>query len=54
MGIRVEGSSPQPCNELNLTEAVIGEEPPRVVTLAKFPADEVPPPAEFMAHYSMF
>jgi hypothetical protein len=54
MGIRIEGPSTQPCNELHLTEAIIGEEPPRVVTLAKFPADEVPPPPDFMAHYSVF
>ena len=41
MGIKINESTQQPCNILNLTEVSIGEQPPRVVTLAKFPRDEL-------------
>jgi hypothetical protein len=40
MGIKISESTEQPCNTLKLTEVTIGEQPPRVVTLAKFPRDE--------------
>jgi hypothetical protein len=40
MGIKIDESARQPCNTLNLTEVSIGEQPPRVVTLANFPRDE--------------
>jgi hypothetical protein len=40
MGIKISESVRQPANTLNLTEVTIGEQPPRVVTLAKFPRDE--------------
>ena len=41
MGIKVSDASPQPVNKLNLTEAIIGNELPRVVTLAIFPGKEL-------------
>ena len=41
MGIKVSGDSPQPVNKLNLTEVIIGNERPRVVTLANFPGKEL-------------
>ena len=41
MGIKISDDSPQPCNSLNLTEVVIGNELPRVVTLAKFSGKEL-------------
>lgn len=40
MGIKISEATRQPSNTLNLTEVSIGEQPPRVVTLAKFPRDE--------------
>ena len=40
MGIKIDESTTQPCNTLNLTEVSIGEELSRVVTLARFPRDE--------------
>jgi hypothetical protein len=40
MGIKISESTRQPANILKLTEVGIGEQPPRVVTLAKFPRDE--------------
>lgn len=40
MGIKISESTRQPANTLNLTEVSIGEQPARVVTLAKFPRDE--------------
>jgi len=43
MGIKISGDSPQPGNLLNLTEVVIGNERPRVVTLATFPKNELTP-----------
>lgn len=49
MCIKIDEHSTQPCNKINLTEVVIGEESPRVVTLAKFPRDELLPPTEFPA-----
>lgn len=52
MGIKIDDQSSQPCNRIQLTEVVIGEEAPRVVTLAKFPRDELLPPTEFLAHTS--
>ena len=41
MGIKVRDDSPQPVNKLNLTEAIIGNELPRVITLATFPRKEL-------------
>lgn len=49
MGIRIDLHSPQPSNVIHLTEVEIGEELPRVVTLAKFPRDELLPLPEFLA-----
>jgi hypothetical protein len=40
MGIKIDESTRQPCNTLDLTEVSIGEELSRVVTLARFPRDE--------------
>ena len=45
MGIRISESVRQPANTLDLTEVSIGEQPPRVVTLATFPRDEFLSPA---------
>jgi hypothetical protein len=44
MGIMIGENSRQPCNEINLTEVTIGEGAPRIVTLARFPRDEILPP----------
>ena len=41
MGIKISDDSAQPCNEINLTEVTIGNELPRVVTLATFPQQEL-------------
>jgi hypothetical protein len=49
MGIRIEPTSRQACNEIRLAEVKIGDELPRVVTLAKFPRDELLPRKEFLA-----
>jgi len=49
MGIRIDTTSRQACNEIRLTEVKIGDELPRVVTLAKFPRDELLPRKEFLA-----
>jgi hypothetical protein len=46
MGIKIGADSDQPCNDLNLTEVYFGEESPRVVTLARFPRDELLPKSE--------
>ncbi|HFD81349.1 MAG TPA: hypothetical protein ENK05_13300 [Gammaproteobacteria bacterium] len=43
MGICIEGDSGEPCNRLELTEAIINDSPPRVITLARFPRDELLP-----------
>ncbi len=40
LGISLSDGSAGPCNRLELTEVAIGEAPPRVVTLAKFPREE--------------
>ncbi|HBE92387.1 MAG TPA: hypothetical protein DDW55_07625 [Gammaproteobacteria bacterium] len=47
MGIKVSDDSPQPVNKLNLTEVSIGNELPRVVTLAIFPRKELASGAVF-------
>jgi hypothetical protein len=47
MCIKVDEHSEQPCNTINLTEVTIGEDAPRVVTLAKFPGEELLPAQEF-------
>lgn len=47
MGIKISSDSHQRANDLDLTEAVIGNEVPRVITLAKFPKDELLPRKEF-------
>ncbi|HAJ92828.1 MAG TPA: hypothetical protein DCO71_09505 [Gammaproteobacteria bacterium] len=49
MGIKVSDDSSQPVNKLNLTEVRIGNELPRVVTLATFPRKELAPRAMFSA-----
>ena len=41
MGIKISDDSAQADNKLNLTEVIIGENPPRVVTLAMFPRKEL-------------
>lgn len=46
MGILIEGETSQPCNDLDLTEVSIGESPPRIVTLARFPHSEILPAGE--------
>ena len=50
MGIKISGDSPQPANELNLTEVVIGNDMPRVVTLAKLPPKGALSRTLFAAH----
>jgi hypothetical protein len=40
MGITLDMTSSQPCNTLDLCVACIGEQPPRIVTLARFARDE--------------
>jgi hypothetical protein len=49
MGIKVSDDSPQPVNKLNLTEVIIGNEFPRVITLANFPRKELVPKTVFSA-----
>jgi hypothetical protein len=49
MGIVIDDNSSRPCNLLHLTEVVIGEEQPRVVTLAQIPMAECYPQAEFLS-----
>jgi len=49
MGIKISDASPQPANKLNLTEVIIGNELPRVVTLAMFPRKELVPRTKFSA-----
>jgi len=49
MCIRIDERSTQPSNKIDLTEVVIGDDLPRVVTLAKFPRDELLPPTEFLS-----
>jgi hypothetical protein len=44
MGILIGENSRQPCNEINLAEVTIGDGDPRIVTLARFPRDEILPP----------
>jgi len=41
MGIKISGESNQADNKLNLTEVIMGNNPPRVVTLAMFPRKEL-------------
>jgi len=41
MGIKISDNSPEPANKLKLTEVTIGNELPRVVTLATFPQQEL-------------
>jgi len=41
MGIKIEQDSTQAFNRLDLTEVVLGNEAPRVITLATFPAGEL-------------
>jgi hypothetical protein len=48
MGIKIDADSRQACNEIRLVEVKIGDELPRVVTLAKFPRDELLPRKEFL------
>ena len=43
MGIKIREDSPQADNTLNLTEAIIGNAAPRVVTLATFPRCDLLP-----------
>jgi hypothetical protein len=40
MGIKLDKQASQPCNTLELSEVIIGDQQPRVVTLARFPRDE--------------
>ena len=41
MCIKISDDSPAPANKLNLTEVIIGNELPRVVTLARFPRKDL-------------
>ena len=41
MCIKISNDSPEPANQLNLTEVIMGNEFPRVVTLARFPRREL-------------
>jgi hypothetical protein len=50
MGVRIDDHRSQPSNRIGLTEVVIGEEQPRVVTLAEFPVQEVTSQKENQAH----
>ena len=50
MGIKISDNSPQPCNKINLTEVTIGNELPRVITLANFPGKALVPETVFSAH----
>jgi len=50
MGIKISDDSPQPANKLNLTEVIIGNELPRVVTLAIFPKKELVSGTMFTAY----
>jgi hypothetical protein len=50
MGIRISDDSPEPANKLNLTEVIIGNDMPRVVTLALFPQQELHCRAAFSIH----
>jgi len=43
MGIKRSGDSAEPSNRLDLVEVTIGNEAPRVITLARFPRNEVLP-----------
>ena len=47
MGIKISDDSAQPCNRIDLTEVTIGNELPRVVTLATFPGRERVPETVF-------
>lgn len=49
LGIKVNDNSSQPVNKLNLTEVSIGNEHPRVITLATFPRKELIPRRVFAA-----
>ena len=40
MGITLDMTSSRPCNTLDLSKVWIGEQPPRIVTLARFARDE--------------
>jgi hypothetical protein len=48
MGIKIQQNSRQACNQIDLTEVRIGDESPRVVTLAAFPRDELLPRKGFL------
>jgi hypothetical protein len=43
MGVKLSDDSSEPCNNLDLTEVEIGNDPPRVVSLASFPREELQP-----------
>jgi hypothetical protein len=47
MGIKISDDSSEPGNRLELTEVMIGDELPRVVTLARFPREELLPVIKF-------
>ncbi len=49
MGIKLEADSREPGNEIRLTQVKVGDELPRVVTLARFPRVELLPRKEFLA-----
>ena len=52
MGIVVDTDSSRPCNNLDLIEVEIGEQPPRVITLARFGLNEFSPQDNFPAYSS--
>ena len=50
MGIKISNDSSQPANKLDLTEVIIGNDSPRVVTLATFPRKELLAKTVFSAY----
>ena len=50
MGIKISDNSTQLCNKINLTEVTIGNELPRVITLATFPVKALVSETVFSAH----
>jgi hypothetical protein len=50
MGIVIDAHASRPCNNIDLTEVLIGNDQPRVVTLAQFPLAEFSPYDHLPAH----
>lgn len=47
MSICIRSDAEQPCNRIDLTEVEIGDTEPRVVTLVKFPREELLPASDY-------